>query len=204
MAGAGGRTGDRVKARMKKKSKRYGAAKKPGVKERTRLRIKEAVKLRAHDRLSYRAIAERLGVSLARAYALVAEGMKEVSDEIEANGWNVHQQRFQAVDCLQELIGKYLPIATAPGILREKMEDGTVVLSEAMEDGVDAAMVVVNATKEVAKILGLNAPVKVAGKMEHTHRTPVSLEELAERVGALSNGSELAATLARVYAPKKN
>ena len=188
-------------AKAKVKRGRHKAPPRPiGEAERSALQQAEALALRAGEKLSYRAIAERMGISVSTAYDLVEGGMKEIRERLAETGWDIQQQKFHAVELLQDLVARYHPIATASGILREKMEDGTVVLTEEIDAGIDASMVVVNAVKEIAKMLGLNAAVKVSGKVEHQHRAVAPLEELAGRVEKLGERHDLVAALLPAYA----
>lgn len=190
---------------MKKKTpparKRRKSPPRPiGEAERRILRQAEAIKLRAVDKMTYRQIAEELKVSVRTAYDLVHEATEEVKLQIEKHGFDITVAKFEAVETLQAVIGKWFKVATAPAVFKETLEDGTVVMTDAADTAISAAHVVVNAGKEIAKLLGLNAPVRVQGKIDVKHHEPQPLGALAERVAKLTQRTDIAGTIARAYA----
>ena len=184
---------------LKRKGKRKGVPRKIGAAEKMLLAQAEAVRLRSEEHLPYRAIAKELGVGVKTAYMYVQAGLADLREEIEKNGFEIWRERLHSVELLQGLIAKWYPVATAPAILRERMEDGTLVLTEEVDAGISASATVINATKEIAKILGLNAAVKVTGNVNHNHREAVPMAELAARAGKLRSRDDLIAALLPAY-----
>ena len=161
----------------------------------------DAVRLKAKEHLTYREIAERLGVTVGAAYKYVQDGLAPIREELEKNGGDIFRERFHATEMLQGLIAKWFPVATAPGVLKETLEDGTIILGDGTDAAVAASHVCIGAVKEIAKILGLNAAVKVAGKIDVNHREPASMSELAARAAKLHSRSDLIEALMPAYRP---
>lgn len=163
-------------------------------------RMAEAMKLRAVDKLSYRAIADKLGVSGKTAYELVQEGIGDLKAVIEQHGWNLAAEKFALLETLQGIVAKHYELATAPGIVQERLEDGEIIVTDAAQLGVQAGALVVKCCAEIAKILGLNAPVRVTGslKVSDAHK-PQPLDVLAERMEKLTSRGDLAGVIAAAY-----
>lgn len=151
-----------------------------GATEKRAINVKRAFELRA-KKMSYRKIAEVIGVSVKSAFDYVDEYWKELDADTKETADKVRAQELETLD---ELEARWAPLALHEGLNVSKLiegPDGEVkhIRLEDYDAGLKAVDRLLKIQERRSKLLGMDAAQKVEGEIRHTHLT---LDEFQKRM----------------------
>lgn len=174
------KTGNTVRAKRKNGTPKPLQAAHTGEAENAAANRERAFELR-RQRLSYREIAKKLGVSAKTAFVYVDEYWAQLDAVTKEKAELVRDMELETLDALQ---ARWEPLALHPCLDVQKVIPGTdgevkIIRMEDFDAGLKAADKVLKIMERRARLLGLDAALKVEGDVKHTHMT---LEEMEKRL----------------------